>query len=118
MVLLGIIASLFIAIQDPVFQKFAARFASGYLSEKTGGDIKVGRLLITPDFTVYLDDVIVKDLNDNDLANIGSLRAKLDLGDLLNGDIHLESVSLRDTKANLIKPAGLHPNGRSHGFRS
>ena len=106
MVLLGIIASLFIAIQDPVFQKFAARFASGYLSEKTGGDIKVGRLLITPDFTVYLDDVIVKDLNDNDLANIGSLRTKLDLGDMLNGDIHLESVSLRDTKANLIKYEG------------
>jgi hypothetical protein len=106
MVLLGIITSLFIAIQDPVFQKFAARFASGYLSEKTGGDIKVGRLLITPDFTVYLDDVIVKDLNDNDLANVGSLRAKLDLGDLLNGDIHLETVTLRDTKANLIKYEG------------
>ena len=106
MVLLGIIASLFIAIQDPVFQKFAARFASGYLSEKTGGDIKVGRLLITPDFTVYLDDVVVRDLNDNNLANIGTLRAKLDFSDLLDGDIHLESVKLRDTKANLIKYEG------------
>ena len=106
MVLLGIITSLFIAIQDPVFQKFTARFASGYLSEKTGGDIKVGRLLITPDFTVYLDDVIVKDLNDNDLANVGSLRTKIDLGDLLNGDIHLETVTLRDTKANLIEYEG------------
>jgi hypothetical protein len=106
MVLLGIIASLFIAIQDPVFQKFAARFASGYLSEKTGGDIKVGRLLITPDFTIYLDDVVVKDLNDNDLANIASLRMKLDYSDLLNGDIHIESVRLRDTKANLIKYEG------------
>ena len=61
MVLLGIICSLFIAIQDPVFQKFAARFAGGFLSEKTGGDIKVGRLLITPDFTIYLDDVVVQD---------------------------------------------------------
>ena len=106
MVLLGIIASLFIAIQDPVFQKFAARFASGYLSEKTGGDIKVGRFLVTPDFTVYLDDVVVRDLNDNDLANIGTLRAKLDVSDLLDGDIHLESVKLRDTKANLIKYEG------------
>ena len=106
MVLLGIIASLFIAIQDPVFQKFTARYASGYLSEKTGGDIKVGRLLITPDFTVYLDDVVVRDLNDNDLANISTLRAKLDFSDLLDGDIHLESVKLRDTKANLIKYEG------------
>ena len=106
MVLLGIIASLFIAIQDPVFQKFAARYVSGYLSEKTGGDIKVGRLLITPDFTVFLDDVIVKDLNDNDLANISSLKTRLDLGDLLNGVIHFENVRLRDTKANLIKYEG------------
>ena len=106
MVVLGTITSLFIAIQDPVFQKFAARFASGYLSEKTGGDIKVGRLLITPDFSVFLDEVVVKDLKDNDLANIGSLRAKLVLRDMLNGVVHFENVRLRDTKANLIKYEG------------
>ena len=106
MVLLGIVCSLFIAIQDPVFQKFAARFASGFLSEKTGGDIKVGRLLITPDFTIYLDDVVAKDLNGNDLANISSLKTRLDLSDLLNGIIHFENIRLRDTKANLIKYEG------------
>ena len=103
MVLLGIIASLFIAIQDPVFQKFAARFASGYLSEKTGGDIKVGRLLITPDFSVFLDDVVVKDLNDNELAKISVLRTKLDIADALEGTIHLENVELNNVKANLIQ---------------
>ena len=106
MVLLGIVCSLFIAIQDPVFQKFAARFASGFLSEKTGGDIKVGRLLITPDFTIYLDDVVAKDLNGNDLANISSLKTRLDLSDLLNGIIHFENIRLRDTKVNLIKYEG------------
>ena len=106
MVLLGLICSLFIAIQDPVFQKFAARFASGFLSEKTGGDIKVGRLLITQDFTIYLDDVVVKDLNGNDLANISSLKTRMDLSDLLNGVIHFENIRLRDTKANLIKYEG------------
>ena len=106
MVLLGLICSLFIAIQDPVFQKFAARFASGFLSEKTGGDIKVGRLLIAQDFTIYLDDVVVKDLNGNDLANISSLKTRMDLSDLLNGVIHFENIRLRDTKANLIKYEG------------
>ena len=106
MVLLGIIASLFIAIQDPVFQKFAARFASGYLSEKTGGDIKVGRLLITPDFSVFLDDVVVKDLNDNELAKISVLRTKLDIADALDGTIHLENVELNNVKANLIQYEG------------
>lgn len=106
MVVLGIVTSLFIAIQDPVFQKFAARFASGYLSEKTGGDIKVGRLLITPDFSVYLDDVVVKDLNYNELANVGSLHAKLAFRDALNGIIHLEKVALSDVKASLVQYEG------------
>ena len=106
MVVLAIIASLFVAIQDPIVQKFAVRFAGGYLSEKTGADIKVGRLAVTPDFRVFLDDVSVKDLQNNDLAKIGSLRTKLDVSDLLEGKIHLEHVELRDTEANLITYEG------------
>jgi hypothetical protein len=105
-VLLAIITSLFIAIQDPIIQKFAVRFAGGYLSEKTGADIKVGRLAITPDFRVFLDDVVVKDLNDNHLAKIGSLKTKIDMGDLLDGKIHLEKVDLRNVEANLIQYEG------------
>ena len=104
--LLAIIASVFVAIQDPIIQKFAVRFAGGYLSEKTGADIKVGRLAITPDFRVLIDDVSVKDLNNNDLAKIGSLKTKINIGDLLEGKIHLEHVKLRDTKANLITYQG------------
>ena len=104
--LLAIIASVFVAIQDPIIQKFAVRFAGGYLSEKTGADIKVGRLAVTPDFRVFLDDVIVKDLNDNNLASIGSLKTKIDIGDLLEGKIHLNHVKLRDTEANLITYEG------------
>ncbi len=103
MVLLGIVTSLFIAIQDPVFQKFAARYASGYLSEKTGGDIKVGRLLITPDFRVILDEVVVKDLNGSYLASVGTLRTKMNISEILNGTIHLELVELNDVRANLIQ---------------
>ena len=70
-VLLAIITSFFIAIQDPIIQKFAVRFAGGYLSEKTGADIKVGRLVVTPDFRVLIEDVSVKDLKNSDLARIG-----------------------------------------------
>ena len=106
MVLLAIITSLFIAIQDPIIQKFAVRFAGGYLSEKTGADIKVGRLVVTPDFRVLIEDVSVKDLNDNDLAKIGSLRSRIDVGDLLEGKIHLNHVELKDTEANLIQYMG------------
>ena len=105
-VIIAIVTSLFVAIQDPIIQKFAVRFAGGYLSEKTGADIKVGRLVVTPDFRVFIDDVVVKDLNDSTLAKVGALRTKINIGDLLEGKIHLENVELRDTEANLIKYEG------------
>ena len=105
-VVLAIITSLFIAIQDPIIQKFAVRFAGGYLSEKTGADIKVGRLVVTPDLRVFIGDVSVKDLNGNDLAVVGKLRTKIDVTDLLDGKIHLEQVDLRDVEANLIQYEG------------
>jgi hypothetical protein len=82
------------------------RFAGGYLSEKTGADIKVGRLAITPDLRIFIDDVTVKDLNNNTLAQIGALRAQFDIPDLLEGNLHLEKVELRDTEANLITYEG------------
>ena len=106
MVVLAIVTSLFIAIQDPIIQKFAVRFAGGFLSEKTGADIKVGRLVVTPSFRVFVDEVSVKDLKKNDLAKIGALRTKISIGDLLEGIIHLDNVELRDTEANLITYQG------------
>lgn len=106
MVLFAAVMSLFVAIQDPIIQKFAVRFAGGYLSEKTGADIKVGRLAVTPDFRILIDNVTVKDLKSNDLVALGSLRAKIYMVDLLDGKIHLGNVELRDVEANLIKYLG------------
>jgi len=105
-VVLAIITSLFVAIQDPIIQKFAVRFAGGYLSEKTGSDIKVGRLAVTPDLRIFIDDVTVKDLKNNTLAQIGALRAQFDIPDLLEGNLHLGKVELHDTEANLITYEG------------
>ena len=93
------VVTLFVAIH-------AVRFAGGFLSEKTGADIRVGRLAVTPDLRIYLRDVSVKDLNDNTLAKIGGLRAKFHITDLLEGKIHLAFVELSDTEANLIQYEG------------
>ena len=106
MVILAVIASLFVAVQDPIVQKFAVRFAGGYLSEKTGADIKVGRLAVTPDLRVLIDDVMVKDLRGNTLAEIGALRTKVDVTDLIEGEIHVRHVEMRDVEANLITYEG------------
>lgn len=105
-VVIAIIVSVFVAVQDPIIQKFAVRFAGGYLSEKTGADIKVGRLAVTPDFQVYIDGVDVKDLRSNDLAKIERLRVKIFVTDLLEGKIHLGRVMLRDADVNMIQYEG------------
>ena len=106
MVILSAVTTLFIAVQDPITQKFAARIAGGYLSEKTGAEIKIGKLYISPNFSIHLEDFYAKDLNDNYLAKIGLLHARIDAQDLLNGEIHLKSVNLKDTEANIIKYEG------------
>ena len=105
-VTVSLFVTLFVAIQDPIIQRFAVRFLGGYLSEKTSADIKVGRIAVTPNLRVFIDDVSVKDLNDNTLARIGKLRTKIYVGDLLDGKIHLSQVELSDTEANLIKYEG------------
>ena len=102
----AIIVTLFVGIQDPIVQKFAVRFAGGFLSEKTGADIKVGRLAVTPDLQLYIDDIDVKDLRNNNLAKIGGLRAKIFISDLLEGNIHLGRVLLRNGDVNIIKFEG------------
>ena len=106
MVILSAITTLFIAIQDPITQKFAARIAGGYLSEKTGAEIKISKLYISPDFSIHLEDFYAKDLNDNYLAKIGMFHARIVVQDLLNGKIHLKRVDLKDTEANIIKYEG------------
>ena len=104
--LLAIIVTLFVGVQDPIIQKFAVRFAGGYLSEKTGADIKVGRLAVTPDFRIYIDGVYVKDLRGNHLAQIERLRVKIFVGELLEGKIHLGRVGLHNADVNMIQYEG------------
>lgn len=105
-VVISAVVTLFVAIQDPIIQRFAVRFVGGYLSEKTGAEIKVGKLAVTSDLRLSLDDISVKDLNGNNLATIGALRTGIYIPDLLENKIHLTSVMLRDSDINLIQYEG------------
>ena len=106
MVFLSFIMSIFIAIQDPIIQKFAIRIAGGYISQKTGADIRIGRLYISPDFTIHIDQFSVKDLNDNVLLDVDQLRVRPVMEDLIHGDIHLNKVELTNAHANLVTYEG------------
>ncbi|MBQ6772392.1 MAG: translocation/assembly module TamB domain-containing protein [Bacteroidales bacterium] len=105
-VAISIVTTLFVALQDPIIQRFVVRFAGGYLSEKTGAEIKVGRLVVTPDLRVFVREVSVKDLKGNTLAEIGALRTKILLTDLLEGKIHLGKIDLHNAEINLIQYEG------------
>ena len=102
MVALSLIVSLFVAIQDPIIQKFAVRVASGYFSEKLGTEFKIGRLYISPDFNVVLEDVMVKDQKDNVLLSSDKVSAKILMRDIVNGDLHFGKVELQHAEANLV----------------
>ncbi|MCQ2302044.1 MAG: translocation/assembly module TamB [Bacteroidales bacterium] len=106
MVVLSVFVSLFIAIQDPIIQKFAVRVASGYLSENLGVEFKIGRLYISPDLNVILEDVLAKDQKDNVLLSSDKISAQFFYSDAFEGDLHLGKVELDRTEANLVTYEG------------
>ena len=105
-VLISIIMSIFVAIQDPIIQKFTIRIAGGYISQKTGADVRIGRLYISPNFTIHIDQFSVKDLENNQLLYIEELRVRPLMEEIIHGDIHLSGVELTNAEANLITYEG------------
>ncbi|MBR4392100.1 MAG: translocation/assembly module TamB domain-containing protein [Bacteroidales bacterium] len=98
--------SIFIAIQDPIIQKFAIRIAGGYLSSKTGTEVKIGRLYISPNFTIHIDNLYVNDLKSNNLISIEELRVRPIMEDIIHGNINIDHVELSHAQANLTKYEG------------
>ena len=101
-VFISFIMSIFVAIQDPIIQKFAIRIAGGYISQKTGTEVKIGRLYISRDFTIQIDHFLVKDLRESTLLEVKELKVQPIMDDIFHGDIHLGLVELNDAEANLI----------------
>ncbi len=106
MVILSLITSIIVTIQDPVVQKVVVRIAGGYISHKTGADIKIGKLYLSPNFSIHINDMTVKDLKGEDIASIGDMKVKMYLKQLLQGEIKFGTIELKDSKANLVKYEG------------
>ena len=105
-VFISFIMSIFVAIQDPIIQKFAIRIAGGYISSKTGAEVRIGRLYISPNFTIQIDHFMVKDLQKNNLLNVEELRVRPVMEDIVHGKIHVSTVELTEAQANLITYEG------------
>ena len=103
---ISFIMSLFVAIQDPIFQKFTIRIAGGYLSQKTGTEIQIGSLNISPNFTIHIDQLSVKDLKDNNLLKVKTLKVHPLMEDIIHGNINIDRIELEDAEVNLITYKG------------
>lgn len=106
MVIISFTVSLMIGIQDPIIQSFVTKMAGGYISNKTGADIKIGQLTITPDFALKINDLQIKDLKDNNLISFKMLKVTPDINDILNNNIHIKNVEIDSLSGNLIRYKG------------
>ena len=102
----SLVMSLFVGIQDPIIQKFAIRIVGGIISSKTGVDLQIGRLYISPNFTIQIDHFLVKDLRNTDLLFVNELKVRPMMEEIVHGDIEIARVELTDAHANLITYEG------------
>ena len=106
MVILSIIMSIFVGIQDPIIQKFAIRIAGGIISSKTGVEIQIGQLYISPNFTIHINHFLIKDQKNNDLLSVKELKVRPMMEEIVHGNYEVARVELKDTDINLITYEG------------
>ena len=92
-------------MQLPSFQNYAAKKATEFLSKELKSEVSVGRIRITFFQSVVIEDLLVRDRQQDTLLNIGQLKATLDGGffDLLDGKINITSAYIKDLKGHLVK---------------
>ena len=106
MVIISFIITLFIGIQDPIIQSFVVKMAGGYISQKTGADIKIGQLVVTPSMSIKISDLQVKDLKDHNLISFKSLKVTPNIEDILENNIHIKSIEIDSLSGSLIRYNG------------
>ena len=96
---------IYFLMQLPSFQNYAAKKATEFLSKELKSEVSVGRIRITFFQSVVIEDLLVRDRQQDTLLNIGQLKATLDGGffDLLDGKINITSAYIKDLKGHLVK---------------
>ena len=84
----------------PPIQDFAVRKATAYLSETTGMKVHIGRLRLTFLFDIDLQDVQIKDGQDDSLLDVERLSVDLSFASLLHGEIDVEGIELTRAAVN------------------
>jgi len=100
-----LLMGVYFLIQLPSFQNYAIKKTTAFLSDELKAEVSVGRIRITFFQSLLLEDLVIKDRQQDTLASIGQLKAGLKGGllDLLDGKININSVYLKNLKARLVQ---------------
>ncbi|MGY2134698.1 translocation/assembly module TamB domain-containing protein [Hymenobacter sp. HD11105] len=85
-----------VALQFPAAQDFAARKASGYLQDKIGTEVRIGKFRTDWRHAISLDGVYLEDQKGDTLLSVGHLGVNIDLWALTKSQINVKSVELND----------------------
>jgi hypothetical protein len=102
-ILIFLLVTFFLLIQAKSVQTFLAKKTTAYLSDRFNTKVAIGSVEIEFFKTVVLNDVYIEDLHHDTL--LYSKKLKLDIGrlDLDEQVIHINNISLIDTKTALVK---------------
>ena len=60
----------------PPIQNFVVSKVTGFISEKWGAEISIGRIYVTPTLRIAADDVMIKDLRDNPMIYVQNVKGR------------------------------------------
>ncbi|MBR1596720.1 MAG: translocation/assembly module TamB [Phocaeicola sp.] len=107
--LIGLYIGLIILLNIPYIQKRTARVVAKELKERLHTDVQVGRINMGLLNRIVIDDVYLKDQQDNDLLYVNKLSAKFNILPLFSGKIMINSIQLFDFTAKLNRPTPAEP---------
>lgn len=107
--LIGSYLLLMISLQIPAVQHFIGNRVENTLSKKLGTNVSVGKVSLGFLNRLVIDDVVIKDQQNKDMLNASRLSAKLDVIELLSGNIDISSAQIFGLDANLYKKNAKSP---------
>ena len=92
-------------IQIPSFQNYAVKKATAFLSDELHAEVSVGRIRITFFQSLLLEDLLVKDRQNDTLLMTSQIKVGLKGGlfDLIDGKIDIQNVAIKTMKVRLIQ---------------
>ncbi|MCW3086167.1 MAG: hypothetical protein JWP12_3533 [Bacteroidetes bacterium] len=102
-VIVFLLVSLIVAIKIPAVQSKLINAATNYVSSRTHTYIAIKKIGISFPKSVYVEGLLLKDLNHDTLLYAGDAKVNMDMIGLLHSKIHFKSIDLENVTAKLSR---------------